>query len=150
MHERQIDGAIKIWHCQAFGVDGLSALSRAGQAWERKLAEKVFSGGTGPGGAWWGVGRWHASSAIPVGQNHCSSGKHQRPGALLLSPHHEPLHNSLFLALPQTPSLPPVCLSSGCPPWKASLLPPEGSLGSCPSQISLLPCSNTPLLDLAF
>lgn len=106
MHERQTARAVKIWYSQALGVDDLSALSRAGQAWERmegELAEKIFSGGTGPGGAWWGQ---QASSAIPVAQGHCSSGKHQRPDALLFSPYHGPLHNSLFLASPQTPCLP--------------------------------------------
>lgn len=153
MQKRQIPRPVKIWHCQEVGVGSLSALSRAGQAWERmegELAEKIFLGGTGPGGAWCGVGCQRASSAISVGQDRCSSGKHQRPGTLLLSPHHGPLHNSLFLALLQPPSLPLVCISSEGPPWEASLLPRKGSLGSCPSQISLLPCSNTPSLALVF
>lgn len=72
------------------------------------MAEKIFSGGTGPGGAWWGMG-WQASSAIPVAQDHCSSGKHQRPGGLLFSSPHGSLYNSLFLAMPQTPCLPLLC-----------------------------------------
>lgn len=87
----------------------MSALSRASQAWERmegELAEKIFSESTGPGGAWWGMGWRQASSAIPVGQDHCISGKHP-----LQSPS-QSLHNSLFLALTQTPCLPPLCMST--------------------------------------
>lgn len=77
------------------------------------MSEKIFSGGTGPGGAWWGMGCQHTSSAIPVGQDHCSSGKCQRPvPSLLLSPHHGPLHYSLPGFAPN--SQPASCLSLLC------------------------------------
>lgn len=134
--EKQIARTMRIWHCEALGVGSLLALSRASQAWERmegELAEKNLSGALGSGGAWWGLGCWYSSSASPVGQDHCSSGKHQRPRSFLLDPLHGryPIPSSWLC--PNHPAHLPSTSSLLCPPWKVSLPSPLwGNLASVP------------------
>lgn len=71
MDKRQISCAVKIWHCQACKRlvspdQGWPGLGKNGGG----VGREIFSGGTGPGGAWWDVGCRHASLAISVGQDH--------------------------------------------------------------------------------
>lgn len=91
-----------------------------------------------------------ASLAISVGQDHCRSGKHQRPSALLLSPHHGPyiiLSSGLCANLP-------ACLLSASPlrvhHGKLLCCLPKGHLAAVPlrSPHSALP--QHPLLGPSF